>query len=315
MIAHDFEAGALQPPRAAPSARTASASLWLPPPLLLLLRRGPGGSLRVNRRAAFALRTLPCWPQRVRARAARVAKRRKVGTRQLLVPRRAALTLFGAILLVRLPAVAAPAGSRFVARRRGGRHRPSLRKIEEAVSARHKEEDELVRASGAREQQRVGAHAAPRGGDVHHEGELRARQRAVQHADALDARYKARADARTDDVRRSSHQGEVDGHEGRAVLHLDAEAKGRPVRRVVKAELDVKARRELERDDLEHERSRMLAEIGKLESVLKGAQARLSNEKFVSNAPENVVQKARENATQLEEQVRKLGAKLAGLGD
>ena len=67
--------------------------------------------------------------------------------------------------------------------------------------------------------------------------------------------------------------------------------------------------------DLEHERSRMLAEIGKLEGVLKGAQARLSNEKFVSNAPENVVQKARENATQLEEQVRKLGAKLAGLGD
>ena len=67
--------------------------------------------------------------------------------------------------------------------------------------------------------------------------------------------------------------------------------------------------------DLEHERSRMLDEIRKLEGVLKGAQARLSNEKFVSNAPENVVQKARENASQLEDQIRKLAAKLAGLGD
>jgi valyl-tRNA synthetase len=67
--------------------------------------------------------------------------------------------------------------------------------------------------------------------------------------------------------------------------------------------------------DLEHERSRMLAEIGKLEGVLKGAQARLSNEKFVSNAPDEVVLKARENAAQLEEQVGKLRAKLAGLGD
>ena len=65
--------------------------------------------------------------------------------------------------------------------------------------------------------------------------------------------------------------------------------------------------------DLDQERERMQAEIGKLEGVLGGARKRLANEKFVSNAPDEVVAKARENAAQLEEQVEKLTAKLAGL--
>jgi len=67
--------------------------------------------------------------------------------------------------------------------------------------------------------------------------------------------------------------------------------------------------------DLERERGRMQAEIDRLEGLVDGARKRLANEKFVSNAPEDVVQKARENAAQLEEQASKLRAKLAGLGD
>ncbi|MEM7417845.1 MAG: class I tRNA ligase family protein, partial [Gemmatimonadota bacterium] len=66
--------------------------------------------------------------------------------------------------------------------------------------------------------------------------------------------------------------------------------------------------------DLDQERERLKAEIGKVSGVLVGAQKRLENEKFVSNAPAEVVAKARENAAQLSEQRDKLEAKLASLG-
>jgi valyl-tRNA synthetase len=67
--------------------------------------------------------------------------------------------------------------------------------------------------------------------------------------------------------------------------------------------------------DLSRERERMKGEIERLEGLVKGARTRLSNEKFVANAPEEVVEKARENAAQLEEQASKLRARLAGLSD
>jgi valyl-tRNA synthetase len=66
--------------------------------------------------------------------------------------------------------------------------------------------------------------------------------------------------------------------------------------------------------DVERERARMKAEIEKLEGLLAGVRARLGNEQFVSNAPEAVVAKARENQAQLEDQSGKLREKLAGFG-
>ena len=57
----------------------------------------------------------------------------------------------------------------------------------------------------------------------------------------------------------------------------------------------------------------MGAEAEKLDGLLEGARTRLGNEKFVANAPEDVVQKERDKVAQLEEQVGKLREKLAGL--
>ncbi len=66
--------------------------------------------------------------------------------------------------------------------------------------------------------------------------------------------------------------------------------------------------------DVARERTRMEGEIEKLEGMLKGVRARLGNEKFVANAPDEVVAKARENEAQLEDQSSKLREKLVGLG-
>ena len=67
--------------------------------------------------------------------------------------------------------------------------------------------------------------------------------------------------------------------------------------------------------DVEQERARMENEISRLGGVLVGVEKRLANEKFVTNAPEEVVRTARENASTLRDQVEKLRGKLAGLGD
>ncbi|MGB1658082.1 MAG: valine--tRNA ligase, partial [Longimicrobiales bacterium] len=66
--------------------------------------------------------------------------------------------------------------------------------------------------------------------------------------------------------------------------------------------------------DVERERDRMEKEIARLEGVLAGVEKRLANEQFVANAPEEVVNTARENAAQLQDQADKLREKLAGLG-
>ena len=67
--------------------------------------------------------------------------------------------------------------------------------------------------------------------------------------------------------------------------------------------------------DVEQERARMENEISRLGGVLVGVEERLANEKFVTNAPEEVVRTARENASTLRDQVEKLRGKLTGLGD
>jgi valyl-tRNA synthetase len=50
-----------------------------------------------------------------------------------------------------------------------------------------------------------------------------------------------------------------------------------------------------------------------VEGQLSGTRGRLANEKFTSNAPADIVQKERDKAAQLDEQVGKLREKLAGL--
>jgi len=46
--------------------------------------------------------------------------------------------------------------------------------------------------------------------------------------------------------------------------------------------------------DLEKERARLQKDLDKIEGWMKGCRAKLSNAKFVDNAPEDVVQKQRE---------------------
>jgi len=65
--------------------------------------------------------------------------------------------------------------------------------------------------------------------------------------------------------------------------------------------------------DLDRERSRLAAEIERLEKQLDGARARLANESFVSRAPEEVVARERAKAESLDEQATKLREKLSAL--
>ncbi|NNF11782.1 MAG: valine--tRNA ligase [Gemmatimonadetes bacterium] len=65
--------------------------------------------------------------------------------------------------------------------------------------------------------------------------------------------------------------------------------------------------------DVDRERERMRSEVERLEGLVAGVQKRLANEQFVENAPDEIVQKERDKAAQLEEQVGKLRSKLQGL--
>ncbi len=65
--------------------------------------------------------------------------------------------------------------------------------------------------------------------------------------------------------------------------------------------------------DLDRERGRMNDEITRIEGLLQAVQKRLENDRFVSNAPDDVVQKERDKALQFGEQSVKLREKLAGL--
>ena len=65
--------------------------------------------------------------------------------------------------------------------------------------------------------------------------------------------------------------------------------------------------------DVERERRRMRTEVERLQGLLGDVLARLENEKFVTNAPDEIVQKERDKAAQLEDQASKLRDKLVGL--
>ncbi len=65
--------------------------------------------------------------------------------------------------------------------------------------------------------------------------------------------------------------------------------------------------------DVERERTRMRTEIERLDGLVMGVEKRLANDKFVANAPEEVVQKERDKAAQMGDQASKLREKLAGL--
>jgi len=66
--------------------------------------------------------------------------------------------------------------------------------------------------------------------------------------------------------------------------------------------------------DLGRERERLGEEIDKLEGQLAGTRGRLNNEQFVTKAPDEIVQKERDKAAALEEQVEKLQNKVVLLG-
>ena len=65
--------------------------------------------------------------------------------------------------------------------------------------------------------------------------------------------------------------------------------------------------------DLANERERIAKELAKVEGWLKGASAKLANEKFLANAPAEVIQKQRELQAENEAKVAKLRLRLAAL--
>ena len=66
--------------------------------------------------------------------------------------------------------------------------------------------------------------------------------------------------------------------------------------------------------DMEKEKVRMEKELANAEKQLAGQIAKLSNENFVTRAPENVVNAEREKKAKLEALIENLKASIAGLG-
>ncbi|MEQ8328919.1 MAG: valine--tRNA ligase [Longimicrobiales bacterium] len=66
--------------------------------------------------------------------------------------------------------------------------------------------------------------------------------------------------------------------------------------------------------DLAQERERLSGEVTRLQGQLEGARRKLANEQFVSKAPDEVVEKEREKARSLADQVDKLQDKIRQLG-
>ena len=66
--------------------------------------------------------------------------------------------------------------------------------------------------------------------------------------------------------------------------------------------------------DLEGERKRIAKELEKKEKYLKGIQSKLSNEKFVSKAPEAVIQRERDNLEKTQREIAQLTESLKALG-
>ena len=67
--------------------------------------------------------------------------------------------------------------------------------------------------------------------------------------------------------------------------------------------------------DLDKERARLNKELDKLQGWIKGCRAKLGNEKFVGNAPAQVVQQQRDLLAENEDKVAKLQDRLAALED
>ena len=66
--------------------------------------------------------------------------------------------------------------------------------------------------------------------------------------------------------------------------------------------------------DLERERARAVREIGRLNGLLKGMEAKLANHNFVTRAPEAVVEREREKLASCQLQLTKWNEKLTSLG-
>ena len=67
--------------------------------------------------------------------------------------------------------------------------------------------------------------------------------------------------------------------------------------------------------DVAEEKARLEKVLGKLAKELGGLRGRLNNPKFVESAPEDVVEEARENLSQREEEEAKIKDALARLAE
>ena len=65
--------------------------------------------------------------------------------------------------------------------------------------------------------------------------------------------------------------------------------------------------------DVEAEMTRLQKQLAETEKHIRGAEGRLGNEKFVSNAPANVVEQARQTLADLQAQRDKLAEQIAAL--
>jgi valyl-tRNA synthetase len=66
--------------------------------------------------------------------------------------------------------------------------------------------------------------------------------------------------------------------------------------------------------DLDAERQRLSKELEKKQKYLKSIESKLANEKFVSRAPEAVIQRERDNMTRTQREIAQLESSLAALG-
>ena len=66
--------------------------------------------------------------------------------------------------------------------------------------------------------------------------------------------------------------------------------------------------------DVEKEKTRLEKELGKLDKTLKGVEAKLGNEKFISKAPAEVIEKAKNNRDELISQRDRLADTMKQLG-
>ena len=66
--------------------------------------------------------------------------------------------------------------------------------------------------------------------------------------------------------------------------------------------------------DLDAERGRISKELEKKQKYLAGIQSKLANEKFVSKAPEAVIQRERDNLEKTQREIAQLEESLKALG-